>query len=120
MLSRFDSKSYLHTEEQLFLGILGDTLGGILKGINIDKIFPRLKCPKSRMAINLIREDSAWPILDGLTRAILPRCGAKTNLIRLVEKLSNYGPSRNYNGDTLMDFIERANICEETIEYGGV
>ena len=119
MLDRFDSKSYLYTEGQLFLGILGDSLGGILKGTNRDKIFPRIKCPKSRMAVNLIREDSAWSILDGLTRTILPRCGAKTNLIKLVEKLSIYGPARNYKGDTLLDFIERANTCEETIEYGG-
>ena len=71
---------------------MGDALGGILKGINIDKIFPRLKCPKSRMAISIVREDSAWPILDALARAILPRCGAKTKLIKMVEKLAIHGP----------------------------
>ena len=44
MLSRFDSRSYLYNEGQQFLGILGDALGGILKGINIDKIFSCTKC----------------------------------------------------------------------------
>ena len=39
----------------------------------------------------------------------------------MVEKLAIHGPSNsnNHSGDTLMDFIERANNCEETIEYGG-
>ena len=40
MLSRFDSRSYLYNKGQQFLGILGDALRGILKEINIDKIFP--------------------------------------------------------------------------------
>ena len=93
MLSRFDSRSYLYNKGQQFPAILGDALGGILKGPNIDKIFPRAKCPRSRMAINIVSDDSAWAILDSLTRAILPRCGAKTRLIRMVENLYIYGPS---------------------------
>ena len=70
LLRRFDSKTYLFTEGSIFLDILGFALGGILKGANIDKIFPRKKCPESRMAIDLVQEDSGWHILDGLTRAI--------------------------------------------------
>ena len=73
------------------------------------------------MAINIVSNDSACPILDSLTKAVHHRCGAKTNLNKLVGRLSIYGPlsSNNYSGDTLMDFIGRVNTCEKTIMYGG-
>ena len=109
---RFDSKTYLFTEGSIFLDILGSALGGILKGASIDKIFPRKECPFARMAIDQVQEDNGWFILDGLTKAILPRCGAESNLISKVENLTIYPPSPKYRGDTLMDFINRANKCE--------
>jgi len=71
------------------------------------------------MVIDLLREDSGWHILDGLTRAILPRSGARTNLVTEVESLAIYGQSKRYKGDTMMDVINRANRCEETIQYCG-
>ena len=114
ILEKFPSRSYVFAEAMEYTDTLGTVLGALFKGPKRDDIFNRIKCPRANLAIELCSSRDGWKLLTAIAKVTLPRCGAKINLSAKIQNLSLY------EGDTLQDFIRRANNLEESIIRGGV
>ena len=114
ILSKFPQRSHIYSDAKDYIYHIGLVIGGYLNGPKKDEIFAETRCPKTRLAVDILGSTKdGFEILDAAFREIFPKLGADVDLTIYVTNLSIF------QGDTLMNYIRRVQRAEEITTIGG-